>query len=115
MTDTRTLSGQVRFTEPVAPGGTLRVRVEDVSRADAPAQLVAEAHLPVDHALAAGESLDFLLQVPAVDERIHYAVRVHLDEDGSGALASGDRISMQAYPVLTGGHPDQIVVEARRI
>lgn len=115
MTDTRTLSGQVRFTEPVAAGGTLRVRVEDVSRADAPAHLVAEARFPVDHALAAGDTLPFLLQVPAVDEQIHYAVRVHLDQDGTGDVVRGDRISMESYPVLTGGHPDTVLVEAHLI
>ena len=116
MSGPRTVSGEVRMTEPLpTPGGMLRVTVEDVSRADAPSVVVAETVIPVHGGLPAGGSVSFSVVVPNVDARAHYSVRAHLDTTGSGDVTSGDRLSMAAHPVLTGGHPDRVAVEARTV
>jgi hypothetical protein len=112
----RILSGRVRLREALEQSGaTVHVRVEDVSRADAAATLVAEAILPLRSPLAAGAELPFSLAIPDVDERARYSVRVHVDTTGSGDITAGDRISTVAHPVLTQGNPDDIVIEAKKI
>lgn len=116
MTGPRTVSGRVRLREAIGqPGATLRVKLEDVSRADDAATLVAEAILPIVRPLEAGVELPFALAVPEVDDHACYNVRVHVDLTGSGDITAGDRISTAAYPVLTQGNPDDVTIEAREI
>jgi uncharacterized lipoprotein YbaY len=116
MTGPREISGQVRVAEALdQPSSTLYVRVEDVSRVDAAADVVAEIAIPIDHPLAAGTELPFTLTVPEIDDQAHYSVRAHLDTTGSRRIDDGDRISMQSYPVATFGHPDEAVIEARKV
>lgn len=116
MTGPRTISGRVRLREAIGkPGATLRVTLEDVSRADAAATLVAEAILPIARPLDAGVELPFALAVPEVDDHARYNVRVHIDLTGSGDITVGDRISTAAHPVLTQGNPDDVTIEAIEI
>lgn len=95
-----------------APGAhiTLRAQVEEVSAADAPARVVARKILP-------GVRLDrpqhLTLETPPPDPGARYTVRVHADLDGSGRITSHDLITTRAYPVLTDGHPNRVVVELR--
>lgn len=93
----------------------MRVKVEDVSRLDAAAVAIAETVLPLAAGAAAGADIAFSITVPATDERATYVVRAHVDTSGSGDISAGDLVSSQAYPVLTQGHPDRVVVEARKI
>ncbi len=94
----------------------LYVRLEDISYADAPAQIVAERSLrPVQ--LPATGVLEVTLRVPP--ERIvaegRYSVRVHLDIDADETVSVGDWISVQTHPVLTGGHPASVRVTPTRV
>lgn len=115
MTTSRTVSGRIVFREPIAAGeGTVRVLVEDVTRADAAAMVVAASAVPLDRPLAAGEALEFELSVAASDD-VALNVRVHVDRSGGGALGEGDRISTQAHPVLTRGAPDHVEIPVTRI
>jgi putative lipoprotein len=91
------------------------VRVEDTSRADAAATVVAEAALPLTRPLPAGGRLPFRLTVPAVDDHARYGVRVHVNRSGAGVLSAGDRITTRAYPVLTHGAPDHVEVDVVEI
>lgn len=106
----RKVTGTVHLAEALPAGATLHIYVEDVSRADAAATRVAELATPLDRPLAAGASLPFALNVPEVDARVRYNVRVHLDATGSGTVTSGDQITTQSYPVLTPGAPDEIAI-----
>ena len=116
MTGPREISGHVLMAEALdLPSSTLYVRVEDVSRVDAAADVVAEIAIPVDHPLAEGAELPFTLTVPDIDDQAHYSVRAHLDTTGSRRIDSGDRISMQSYPVATFGNPDEAIIDARKV
>jgi putative lipoprotein len=86
------------------------VAVEDVSRADAPSTAVAEQLLE-DVSLGEGD-IPFEVAVPGrlIDERAHYAVRVHVDVNGTGRVERGDLVSTQSHPVLTRGSPDEAAV-----
>ena len=106
--------------EVVLPDGSLelpssavvRVRIEDVTRADADARLVASVEL---RAAPGGERIPFLFDVPQVDPTADYSVRVHVDLDGRGEVDVGDLVSVQSYPVLTRGHGNRASVEVRRV
>src|SRR5215210_7990072 len=111
MTDMRTLSGRIAFREPIAAhAATVRVLVEDVSHADARATVVAEAAIPLQQPLTAGQALPFALDVPVKSDAQGLNVRAHVDYSGDGTIAAGDRISTQAHPVLTRGAPDHVEV-----
>ena len=114
----RTVSGEV-----VLPGGDLPVkaaavvvRVEDISRADAPSTVLGEQR--IDHAeLAAHRAIPFTIEVPAdlVDERALYSVQAHVDLSGSGEVETGDLISTRTIPALTRGAEDVVVVPVTRV
>ena len=108
MSEPRTVSVSVIFPQPIPAGGVVRVLVEDTSRADAAAIVVAEEVEPLTRRLTGGERLAFRLTVPEVDDRAHYSVRVHVDRSGSGEVSAGDRITTRACPVLTYGAPDHV-------
>jgi hypothetical protein len=65
--------------------------------------------------LPVGEGIPFCLYAGATDPKATYTVRVHIDLTGSGSLKKGDYINMESYPVLTQGHPREVIVRARRI
>ena len=115
MSRSRTVSVSVVFAEPIEAGATARVVVEDTTRADARASVVAEVVAPVTEPREAGQHMTFELTVPDVDERARYDVRAHVDRTGSGVVSTGDRITTQAYPVLTQGADDHAEVTVREI
>jgi len=113
-----TISGQIRFDESAPPfrNATIRVVLEDVSRADAPAREVARLEIP-SHSHAPGDPpLDFSLEAPSpLDPHARYEVRVHVDLGRRGQKKAGDQITMQSYPVATQGYPSTVSVDVRRI
>lgn len=83
------------------PGHTLTVRVEDVSRADAPAEVLAERRMPLD----GGPPYTVSLSVPnaRIDPRHTYAARAEI-RDPAGAL----RFTTDTrHAVLTQGAPNR--------
>ena len=116
MSGPRVLTGAVYFREPLDAGkAVVRVKLEDVSRADAAAALIAESLVALDQPLPAGARVPFSVTVPEVVDTAHYGVRVHVDCSGSGEISAGDRVSTRAYPVLTGGNPSHVEVEVRTV
>jgi hypothetical protein len=105
------LSGRVRLTADVPPGAIAKVKVEDVSRVDAAAVLLAEISLPLPSGALAGTELPFKLVVPVPSNRPSLCVRVHVDSTASGSVTAGDQLSVRAHPALTHGAPDYVVVE----
>jgi uncharacterized lipoprotein YbaY len=97
-------------------GARVRVALEDVSRADAPATIIAEELMrDVTYDPTQGRPLPFRLDGEIPDERASYVVRVHVDVDGDGEISQGDFISMESYPVLTHGNPDRVTVRVHEI
>ncbi|WP_280385582.1 YbaY family lipoprotein [Nocardia wallacei] len=110
------VSGEIVFDASATPrsDATVRVTISDVGRADAAAVEVARLDL-ADVTVKPGETLRFEITVAAVDPRAHYQVRVHVDATGSGAVKSGDQVSVESIPVLTRGHPDRVRVRVREV
>jgi hypothetical protein len=88
----------------------VRIRIEDISRADTASKPIAEKTYPADDAKS-GDWLD--VQVPAglVDRHASYGASVQVSSDLSDAIALGDLISPAIHPVLTRGAPDQTEVD----
>ena len=107
------LNGTVTYVARIAlpPGAVVRVRVEDVSLADAPARVVSEQtfeatrEVPIPFALAYNPA--------TIDVRHRYAVRAEI-RDAAGALLWA---TTTATPVFTQGGPIdgvEVVVEQVR-
>lgn len=95
--------------DPLPATAQARVTVEDAGRADADSVVLAQTvltKLSADHPALAE------IEVPDVDPRGYYIVRVHVDRAGreSRDVEIGDLVSTQAYPVLTRGYSDQVAV-----
>jgi uncharacterized lipoprotein YbaY len=77
---------------------TVYVRLEDVSRADAPSRIVAEQVLS-GVSFAEGTPLRFELRGVLPGGSLSCRLRVHVDVDGDGQVSLGDYVSTESYPV----------------
>lgn len=111
------VTGEIIFAgdTPTFMGATAYIRLEDVSRMDVAANVIAEQVIPRVSG-AAGQRLSFALngQQPQ-DNRARLNISVHVSLSGSREIEAGDYITMQSYPVLTHGYPDHVQVEVRRV
>jgi uncharacterized lipoprotein YbaY len=107
---TATLKVTVFYRERIAmpPNAALTVTLADVSRADAPAETVAErrieqpGNVPIDVELTYDPSI--------IDERFTYAVRATIEVDGEMWWTS-----TQAHHVITRDAPDHVEVMVSRV
>ena len=112
------VNGKITF-EEVAPrftGATMYVRLEKITAADIASEVVAD-YVERDVAFdpRTSSDLSFAIAGSSPDPGASYAVRVHIDIDGDGAVSKGDFISMQSYPVITFGHPREVSVLVRQV
>lgn len=95
---------------------TVYVRLEDVSRLDAPSMVIVEQVLrDVSYRAGSQEGLEFTLHGQLPDEKASYIVRVHVDIDGDGHISHGDYLSTESFPVLTYGYPHDITVRVQEV
>jgi uncharacterized lipoprotein YbaY len=114
----QSVSGDILFGEgsEAFSGATAYIRLEDVSRADAPARIAAEQAIrQISYRPGQPGRIGFELDGISPDERSRYVVSVHLDVDGDGQVSRGDYISVESYPVLTQGYPRVVSVSLRKI
>jgi putative lipoprotein len=99
-----TVNGTATYLQRIAmpPDAVLTVRVEDVSRADAPAALLAQTREPFG---ARQVPMPFSLQVPAtaIDPRKRYAMRATITVGGELRFTT-----TRHHAVLTRGAPNQV-------
>lgn len=116
------VTGKVVFEPDTLPfvGAWLIVKLENVSLADAPAEVITVYQQ--DLSFDGEESIPFTLNVngnsTAIDPKATYNVRAHVSLhpfDAPDDVRQGDFLSMQSYPVLTQGHSDHVTVELKRI
>jgi uncharacterized lipoprotein YbaY len=108
-----TVTGTIEFPDdvPTGPPATVYARIEDVSRADTPAVVLASVTLPaVPAPPPAGEDVTFSIPVASYDPRMSYTVRVHVDRDGDGRVSEGDLVSTSHHAVLTRGGGKEVTV-----
>ncbi len=113
------MSGTVRGHVSLPPdsprlrAARLLVEVRDVSRADAPSQVVG-AQVQADVPLSPGGRVPFAVEVPDLDPTSSYGLRVHVDLSGTGTLEPGDLISTQASPV-SADTTDELIAPVNRV
>ena len=100
---------------PVTPV-SIRVEVEDISRADMPSEVVGQQSISTRQ-LQGGAAIPFEIAVPAnaINEQRLYSVRAHIAMSDSGEIERGDYITMQSYPVLTRGYGHRVTIAVRRV
>jgi len=111
------ISGEIAFDDgsPHFEGATVRVILEDVTRADAAAREVART-TSADYSRATGDPpLAFSLRVDDLDPVRRYEVRVHVDRASSGRISIGDQVTTESHPVATRGYPNHVSVRVRRV
>lgn len=109
--------GIIIFDEHLKPfsGATVHIRLEDVSLQDASSKLIAEriirnvSHDNIDH------QIEFVIYGDIVDIQATYSIRVHCDVDNDGRISKGDFVTVQSYPVLTHGYPDNVLVTVKEV
>jgi putative lipoprotein len=111
------ISGTIKFEGVDQPrrNVTLYVRVQDTSRADAPAVTVAEQVFRGVEVAPGSPPIHFTVQGIPHNERAPYTVRVHADVDGTGVVSKGDYVSTESYPVQTGDQPAPVTIVARPV
>jgi uncharacterized lipoprotein YbaY len=109
----RTVHGGVVLTPGLGPfrHATLRVRLLDVSRADAPATQLGEVVVPaVDYDATTDVVVPFEVGAPDWDPRSSVTVSAHLDRSGDGDVVAGDALTTQHYEVGGQGEGDRVLV-----
>jgi uncharacterized lipoprotein YbaY len=118
MANSFVLEGEVLLPsgQPLPATGDLIVQIEDVSRADAPSDVIGEHRQP-QVTLRQGASIQFSIEVPAsrINEGHLYSVRAQIRASGTAEIAPGDLISTQTHPVFTRGYGTRVQVPVRRI
>ena len=108
---TAQVTGSVTYRERMAlpPTAVIKVRLADISRADAPAEWLAEQAI-----VAAGRQVPIpfaLAYDPARIDAAHtYAVQVRIEDDGRLLFISDTR-----YPVITRDHPRHVDIVVVRV
>lgn len=112
--DTATVSGTLTYLQRIAlpPGAVANVQIQDISRADAPADVIGEQEIPMD-----GKSVPVAFAVPydpsQIQEGNRYSLRAEIRDAAGKLLFTTDTVT----PVITGGNPtsgiELILVQVR--
>ncbi|MEB3277382.1 MAG: YbaY family lipoprotein [Limnoraphis robusta] len=110
--------GEILFSEELSSfsGATGNVYLEDVSYIDAPSKVVAKQVIPnISHEVGTENRIEFALKGEIPNLSASYSIYVHVSLHKDEQIHPGDYISMESYPVLTFGYPNQITVLVREV
>ena len=113
-----TIKGEIVIDQdcPGLEGAVIYVYLEDVSRADAPATLIASSKLTdVRHTAGQEDRVAFELPAEPSDPRAAYAVRAHVAPHGGEDVQVGDLITMEFTPVGPAHPADDVKVRVRPV
>jgi len=111
-TQSKTVTGSVTYRERIAlpPSSVVKVRLVDVSRADAPATLIGEQLIKT-----AGRQVPFPFEIAydpkRIEERFTYVVQARIEDEGGRLLFISDR----HFPVLTRGAGQHVDLVLRTV
>ena len=102
------VEGEIHFVDVTSsiPDAPVYVRLLDVSLADAPSKVIAEEVIHnITIEVKSPRSVAFSIPTPGLDENAMYVLTVHVDVGRSGAISSGDYITMESFPVSPNDAP----------
>ena len=101
---------------PGFKGAVVFVYLEEVSRADAPANLIASFRLTdVQHTAGQEDRVPFELAAEPSDPRASYGVRAHVAPHGAEDVQVGDLVTMEFTPVGPGRPAEGMKVRVRPV
>lgn len=112
------VKGEIFFSKELGSfsGATVNVYLENVIFLDAPAKIVAKQVIPeIDHEMGTENSVEFAFKGEIADISARYSLRVHVALQGNKQIHRGDYITMESYPVLTFGYPNQVLVRVKQV
>jgi len=114
----RILEGEIHVEGGILPfsGATIYLRIEDVSRADAPSIVIVEKILKdISIDAKSPRNIPFSIHLPTEWERMRYALSVHIDVDGDGKISIGDYITSRNYPIENSDCSQRLEVSVIRV
>lgn len=112
------VTGSIVFGADLEPfaGATVYVRLEDASRINAPALVVAETVLrDVQAGGQDPDRIEFTIDAPPLDTRARHVVRVHVDVDADGQVGIGDYVSTISHPLKAGDGAATLLIPVKRV
>ena len=111
------VNGTVEFRDVGEPSSdvTVRIRVQDVSHADASATTVAEQVVKGVTIAPGAPPLRFTVAGVPINPSARYIVRVHADVNGDGVVSRGDYVTTQSYPLQTSEEKTPLSIVARLV
>ncbi|MBW4573409.1 MAG: YbaY family lipoprotein [Tolypothrix carrinoi HA7290-LM1] len=112
------VTGEILFSEDLDSfsGAKVNVYLEDVSSLDAPSKIIAKQVIPdISHEVGTENQVKFALKSETSNKQASYSIRVHVSVHGDEQIHRGDYITMESYPVLTFGYPNQVSVRVREV
>ena len=94
------ISGKIHFEEPItkASQATIRIRLDEVSRADAPSTTVAETDLTGFELEPGHKPINFELTAELIPS-YRYTLFVHIDFANDGQISPGDYLTQEYFGV----------------
>ncbi|MBW4670304.1 MAG: YbaY family lipoprotein [Cyanomargarita calcarea GSE-NOS-MK-12-04C] len=114
----RLVIGEIVFSEKLDSfsGANVNVYLEDVSSLDAPSRIVVKQVIAdISHEIGTENRVKFALKGENLNEWASYSIRVHISLHGDEQIHRGDYITMESYPVLTFGYPNQVLVYVQKV
>jgi uncharacterized lipoprotein YbaY len=111
------VSGEIVFGADAQPfsGATAFVRVDDVSLMDVPTTMISQQVIE-NVAYNPNSPIPFaVFGLKPSDDRARLQLSVHISMNGSEGIEKGDYMTMESYPVVTQGYPNQVRVTVRRV
>lgn len=112
------VTGEIFFSQELSSfsRATLYIYLEDVSYLDAPAKIIAKQVIPdISHHMGNEDRVEFDLKSETLNKQASYSIRVHVSIHRDEQILCGDYITMESYPVLTLGYPNQVTLFVREV
>lgn len=120
MQDLRLLTGKIVIDNinRSFKNASIHIYLEDVSLLDREAKIITEKTIQsVSSKKGTKNQLQFSIDLEKIkiDQRTDYSIRVHIDLQNNKIINRGDYLTMQNYPVLTFGFPNNIIVHVKEV
>lgn len=110
--------GEILLSPGVKPfrDAIVRVRLLDVSRADAPSRIVAEEIISgASYEPGGARTIAFRLRTGPLEDHAHYILGAHIDLQGTGTPQRGDLVTVESYPVARTKCSDRVQMQVEEI